>query len=132
MGKTVNNSYTFENIPLTQITPGQNIVVRVRPVNLQYENVCTNDYIYNTSTLATENVLSKDNSIKIAPNPVIDVLNIISKQKITRSEIYSQEGKLILVTDTEKVDVRSLTKGVYYIKMYFNDTTVKNLKFIKK
>lgn len=68
----------------------------------------------------------------IYPNPTSDFININIKEKINNVEIYDATGRKVFV-DTNfnnKIDVRKLLKGVYYIRI---NTDVKSLtsKFIK-
>ncbi|WP_304344675.1 T9SS type A sorting domain-containing protein [Chryseobacterium koreense] len=68
----------------------------------------------------------------IYPNPTADVLNIQTEQKISKIEVYDMSGKLLDSVDGKgkKVTVSSLTKGMYYIKLY-TESGVINSKFIK-
>lgn len=75
---------------------------------------------------------SKTFVMMLYPNPTSDVLNIQSQMKITKAEIYDFSGKLILKSNAtdKKVNVNSLEKGTYLIKLYTENGIV-NSKFIK-
>lgn len=76
------------------------------------------------------------NYFNVYPNPVSDILNLISKENIEVSSIsiYNTLGQLILVIpnaqNTKIVDVTSLTSGNYFIKIN-SDKGTSNTKFIK-
>lgn len=66
------------------------------------------------------------------PNPTSDILNIETKQNISKIEIYDLSGKLVKTANgkDKKVTVSHLNKGMYLIKLY-TETGVINSKFIK-
>lgn len=73
-------------------------------------------------------------NIVIYPNPVKDILNLKSQEKISKIEIITMDGKKILsknMTQEMKLDLNSLPAGVYSITVYFGDQ-FKNMKFIKQ
>lgn len=67
------------------------------------------------------------------PNPTSDVLNIETKQTISKIEIFDLSGKLVKSENgkDKKFSVSNLTKGMYLIKLYTENGVV-NSKFIKK
>ncbi len=69
---------------------------------------------------------------RIFPNPVKDILNIETQQKISKTEIYDIAGKLVKNTDgkDKKVSVSALSKGTYIIKLH-TENGVTASKFIK-
>ena len=80
-------------------------------------------------TLSSSDI-DQEKSIKIYPNPVKDILNFTSDEKILKVEILSMDGKNVLnksMNDERKLNVQSLSKGLYLIKI----TTVKESKTIK-
>jgi hypothetical protein len=54
------------------------------------------------------------------PNPVSDKINISTNITLDRIEIYNLLGNLVLKTDTNtnEIDVTSLTSGIYLISIY--------------
>lgn len=83
------------------------------------------------STLGTsETVLSS--AIGMYPNPTSDYINLKSNSKITNAEIYDTAGRKM---DTKlidnKIDVRSLSPGVYTLIMKIIDKSYSQ-KFVKK
>ena len=69
--------------------------------------------------------------IKIFPNPVKNSLYISGDSSNYNIKIYSLLGQLVMVaSNVDEVDVSSLTKGIYIIKINDeNSTTTK--RFIK-
>ncbi|MFC3157318.1 T9SS type A sorting domain-containing protein [Chryseobacterium arachidis] len=72
--------------------------------------------------------------IKVYPNPVKDILYVKSQNPIERYEIFSSVGQLVSSNtwkiSTSSVDVSSLPKGVYYIKLFTAKHNVVE-KFVK-
>lgn len=83
-----------------------------------------------SSALATHNV--KTEKFSIYPNPVKDILNINGVGKIENVEIYNLVGqKMKSATASSKIDVSSLSKGVYLINIISNGQK-QSIKFIKE
>lgn len=77
--------------------------------------------------------LSKED-FKIYPNPVESTLNIDYSQDLDLTyEVYSMNGKLVLPTNrlTNSINVSSLTKGYYILKLISEDGVVSK-RFMKK
>ncbi|MDH6251157.1 putative delta-60 repeat protein [Chryseobacterium sp. H1D6B] len=83
----------------------------------------------NSNTLTTENLIKQD--FKISPNPVENFIHLNNQKnnKIITAEIMDFSGRILLTTkiDNNTIDVTSIQKGVYYLKIG-NIIT----KFIKK
>ena len=56
-------------------------------------------------------------------NPVNEYVNINSESKIDKVEIYNMVGTLVLESkeDTNKVDIKNLSQGIYLIAVYSED-----------
>jgi hypothetical protein len=71
----------------------------------------------------------------VYPNPVNNVLNINSPEKIQRIEVYNVEGQLLLNQDSQnsitKIDMSALSNGIYFVKTYAGNT-YKTHKVIKQ
>ncbi len=90
----------------------------------------TNYYSYvvgSTCNMGTT-TFSELNQISF-PNPVTDKINISSNISLDRIEIYNLLGNLVLKTEsnTNEIDVTSLTSGIYLISIYSG-----NEKIVKK
>lgn len=94
--------------------------------------------ITNTYTTSVQNVLaisevtSNKNDMSIYPNPVKDILNIQSKDEVTKAEIYDAAGRIINTTGVTNnaVDVSELSNGNYIIRIFTKNKSLM-LKFIK-
>ncbi|MDR2206393.1 MAG: GEVED domain-containing protein [Flavobacteriaceae bacterium] len=68
------------------------------------------------------------------PNPVKDVLNITSKQKVESVEIYSVAGQKVMTVSKVsdgKVNVSKLSQGVYVFRVKLENGQVETFKIIK-
>lgn len=70
-------------------------------------------------------------AVKIYPNPVQDILNIVTESKISSVEIFDTTGKLVKTAKTAEVDVNNLAKGLYMLNITTNDGIFTE-KMIKK
>ncbi|WEK69940.1 MAG: T9SS type A sorting domain-containing protein [Candidatus Chryseobacterium colombiense] len=68
----------------------------------------------------------------IFPNPVKDEVNIKTQKGIKTSSLYDISGKLLFKTDQKKIDMSSLLKGVYILKVEFKDGNTVSEKIIKQ
>lgn len=75
------------------------------------------------------------NDLQVYPNPAQHYI-MLNNKKSGIMKIYAQDGKLVLVNghtvSGEKVDISSLTQGVYYIVITSNSEVVYNSKFMKR
>lgn len=77
------------------------------------------------------------NSINVFPNPAVDYISIASPLiKINEIEIFGNDGKLVkkasIKNETDKIDVKNIPSGLYYIRTYGENGIIKSLKFVKK
>lgn len=86
-----------------------------------------------TSLAVNEN---EENSSKIYPNPVKDILNISSTTEVAKVMVYSVAGQLQIQEKVNgksvKLDVSKLTTGMYLVKIQDQSGTIQTLKIIKK
>lgn len=63
-------------------------------------------------------------SLQVFPNPTNNYVYIRALQKIDKVEVYDLLGKQVLVTnETEKVNLGSLSKGLYLVKVYSREAS---------
>lgn len=86
--------------------------------------------IDNPAPLGVNDAASK-NSLSIYPNPVGDVLNIVSKGKVSAVEIYNTAGQLLLSKSENVLNVSKLSPGVYVVQLTI-DGKKQAVKFVKK
>lgn len=93
------------------------------------------DYTVNVQgTMGVDDITKTDN-ISIYPNPVKDILHIVQKDSISKVEIYDLSGKLIQQSNTNsnavEVNVQTLVKGVYLLKVISNNGKTQTTKLVK-
>ncbi len=74
------------------------------------------------------------NTISIYPNPVTDILYFNGAGKIEKAEVYDMAGQIVksFTSIEDQVDVSSLVKGNYVLKLSEKGGKHQNHKFIKK
>ncbi|ANF51609.1 hypothetical protein A0O34_14340 [Chryseobacterium glaciei] len=90
-----------------------------------------------SSTVLGTNESEKANSITVFPNPTTEYVSIASPLvKINEAEIFNSEGRLVrkafIKNETDKINVKDLATGTYYVRTYNDKQFVKSMKFIKK
>jgi hypothetical protein len=92
-----------------------------------------------TKTIALKSASVKEdffenNGILLFPNPVVNTLNISSKEKINIVRILSLNGSVVSTTishlENISMDVSKLAKGAYIVEIITNNNSIKN-KIIK-
>jgi len=87
------------------------------------------------SLLAVDDV-EKANSINVFPNPAVNYISIASPLvKISEVEIFGNDGRLIrkasIKNETDKIDIKNLPAGAYFVRTYNGGNFIKSMKFIK-
>lgn len=95
-------------------------------------DVTGNGSVTITTTLSSSEVDIK-NELSIYPNPATDFLNITKASEKATYKIFNVSGVLVLkgAITNEKIDVSSLSKGVYVISILDTGKELLNTKFIK-
>lgn len=93
-------------------------------------------------TLGITDITSETNKLKIDvfPNPGNEIINIkftTEAIKDFRAELYSLDGKLIKAvpsnsSDLLSVDIADLSKGIYLLKIYNENTYINTSKIVKE
>jgi hypothetical protein len=85
--------------------------------------------------LVTSKLNTLLDSVSYYPNPVKDTLNIMSETTITNCEVYDLNSRLILEQkpNTKEVAIKctTLATGVYFVKLFYTDRTLKNIRIMK-
>lgn len=68
----------------------------------------------------------------IYPNPTRDEINIKTEKKIKFSTLYDVSGKIVLKADKKRIDVSSIAKGIYILKVQFDNGSEVSEKIIKE
>ena len=98
---------------------------------------CTNENvslwtgpISSTQILATgETSLEK---VAVYPNPAKDFININTNSKVSKTSVYSTDGKQLLEDSSSKINVSKLPAGVYLLKIDFADGKTSTQKIVKQ
>jgi hypothetical protein len=91
-----------------------------------------------TTTLSVEELIT-DSSIKIYPNPIVDLvhIDIANNTGSVTATLYSITGKQVafqkINTTRQTMNLNHLANGMYLMQLYFKETnTIKSFKIIKK
>lgn len=85
----------------------------------------------NLALATNENAVKS--TLKVFPNPAVDVVNVSSKEEIKSVSIMDLSGKRVKAVQTKgEVNVSSLTKGTYILQVLYTNGSVENTKLIKK
>ena len=95
------------------------------------------DYTVNVlaSSLATHEVTKKNASFRVYPNPVTQILNIDSQEKIQSVSVFDATGRNVLSSEVNQakynVDLSKLTSGTYIVTIKTENGS-QSAKVIKK
>lgn len=109
-----------------------NVQVRFQYTGNDADAVAIDDVqVLGSGTLSTSEISSKTKT-SISPNPTKGEVNIKTDKKIKSSTILDMSGKSVMNTNSEKLNISSLPKGIYLIKVEFADGTSTTEKVIKE
>ena len=100
------------------------------------EAIVDNRNGYNVVLLSLEEKqlasLESRNTTIIYPNPTVDFINIKDNKDYNKAKVYDATAKLVLTQNikNDRIEVKSLPKGIYYLELIGKKTTV--VKFIKE
>ena len=94
---------------------------------------------YCEGTLADCNIVSStkntpdtpSNKIEIFPNPTSDYIILRSPTSISKVEIFDQNNRIVISSQSLEIDVNSLISGVYFVKCITSNNFQYYQKFIK-
>ena len=98
------------------------------------EWIHTHRQIYNWGSIAVGVKSLNENLFSIKPNPTSDYLHIESNtDSLLTLSIYNSLGQLVLENETTQasINVTTLDKGVYFLKIIGNNNSLQLLRFIK-
>ena len=108
-------------------------------IGLNYKNgelYIVNQSFCNTIAKITDNSLViKDNillNFSVYPIPTNNILNIKSKTKIIKLEVFSKLGQKIKETTKNHIDISNLSQGFYFVRVKDIDGNIGVKKIIKK
>ena len=94
------------------------------------QNQC---FLNNNNTVVVNSNCGASSKIAMYPNPVKDMLHLKSTISISKVEIFSPSGLLVMKDESESdvIDMNVLRSGMYFIRVYSSDG-VAVMKFIKQ
>jgi len=94
------------------------------------QNQC---FLNNNDTVVVNSNCGASSKIAMYPNPVKDMLHLKSTISISKVEIFSPSGLLVMKDESESdvIDMNVLRSGMYFIRVYSSDG-VAVMKFIKQ
>lgn len=91
-------------------------------------NTATTEFVQTLSVATFE-----EGKVTVYPNPTNGILNIVASNEIIDVNIYNYLGQLVLsVKETSKIDMSTLSQGVYLITLIDSKGSIYTQKIIKK
>ncbi len=140
----IKNNYELKNIPVQYITsiPTGKGDYTPQYATIYFSNPTNNDAPHMGARVLIDDISiqyaptsvqlqTKSNMIHLFPNPVSDILFITTTQNSTPSyEVYNVIGqKQYVPINNNKIDVKNISRGIYFLKENSNNET---LKFVKE
>lgn len=117
-GDADTNTFTTNSFTFTAST--STVVIYLRAL---LANSSTTEVFYDNISLVEDQTASIDdelkNSISIYPNPTSGIITINS-QYYKYAEVYDLNGKLILSTYYDEINIGHFTEGLYVVKLFDN------------
>ncbi|MCX6171791.1 MAG: T9SS type A sorting domain-containing protein [Flavobacterium sp.] len=130
----IQTSYAVTNIKKLTFSNG-NLLVNYSAGSNGIFALADNRYINFTDlTLGIDSQTVDRNSFYVYPNPTTNVLNVANNdvsQTLSRLEIISLDGRLLMEQNTSQIMVASLPQGLYFCKITSNNKT-QTIKFLKQ
>lgn len=128
---SVNNLFKIGATPSTSSGGTLNAAID----DLQIFDVALTDAQVNSlysGTLATDDLSKIKNNISIYPNPAKDVVFVKSETAITKIELYDFSGKKIKESASKEMNISSLKRGNYLIKITDKEGNTQTKNLIKE
>ena len=86
-----------------------------------------------SSSSATLTITDDDllDNIRVFPNPTMDYINILSPES-HNTEIFNASGQKLISTNKNKIDIRFISNGNYFLKLKDSKNNIKTFTIIKK
>ncbi|MDF0718896.1 fibronectin type III domain-containing protein [Kaistella sp. PBT33-4] len=84
--------------------------------------------------LATTEVISQADDIKVYPNPFTDLVNISDVKDLKSVSVIDMSGRLVktIANPGRQINLSELKSGLYILKLDYKDGTAKTVKAVKK
>lgn len=86
-----------------------------------------------SSSSATLTITDDDlfDNIRVFPNPTMDYINIMSPETYN-AEIFNATGQKLISTNKNKIDIKFISSGNYFLKLKDSKNNIKTFTIIKK
>ena len=86
-----------------------------------------------SSSSATLTITDDDllDNIRVFPNTTMDYINILSPES-HNAEIFNSAGQKLISTNKNKIDIRFISNGNYFLKLKDSKNNIKTFTIIKK
>lgn len=128
---SVNNLFKIGATPSTSSGGTLNAAID----DLQIFDVALTDAQVNSlysGTLATDDLSNIKNNISIYPNPTKDIVVVKSETPITKIELYDFSGKKIKESASKEMNISSLERGNYLVKITDKEGNTQTKNLIKE
>ncbi|MCZ8197734.1 MAG: T9SS type A sorting domain-containing protein [Flavobacterium sp.] len=87
--------------------------------------------LYNSqNTLSSQNFQSKNLKATIYPNPTSDNFSIEMENEVKSVEIYSLQGQKVMTYNSKNINISSLSKGIYMVRIEDENNAIATKKLI--
>ncbi|RBP34715.1 putative secreted protein (Por secretion system target) [Oceanihabitans sediminis] len=85
-----------------------------------------NSFIFSEDCELINTINNKLSNVNIYPNPVVHTLyiDIENKQQLQDVSIINMEGKELLISTENEIDLSSLSSGIYFAVMNINQNKI--------
>ena len=133
----INTSNSANNLFKIGATPSTSswLTLNATIDDLQIFDVALTDAQVNSlysGTLATADLSNIKNNISIYPNPAKDVVFVKSEKQITKIELYDFSGKKLKESTSKEMNISSLQRGNYFIKITDKEGNTQTKNLIKE
>jgi hypothetical protein len=126
-------SSLFSQISLSGLTPGAVLYIQAGRFTLGAGN--SDEFQISAYDASLANPTFSNDSFKVYPNPVKNVLNLSSVEDISNVAVYNLLGQQVVAKSVNatqgQIDMSALPKGTYMVKITANNQ-VKTIKVIKE
>ena len=99
-----------------------------------------NTSLYGQTEYYTINVLEQTagldditvNKISLYPNPATDIINIQAAQPVKMVQVYTTLGQKVLTGSSNKLNIASLSQGIYIVNIALDNGATESFKVIKQ
>jgi len=102
-------------------------------ISYDFTSAVTFKAITASSSSATLTITDDDliDNIRVFPNPTMDYINILSPDTYN-AEIFNATGQKLISTNKNKIDIRFISNGNYFLKLKDSKNNIKTFTIIKK